>query len=139
MPRPDSRKLIPLAILLGLAIVTFIGSLSVEVLTFRVILTESGLYFEGIFDDIKTTRIQFASPRGRFWSAPGVSIAWPMFAVAIPHWLHIAAALAWPLWPRRRNIAAGKHCLGCGYNLNGNESGKCPECGVAMKNTTQPN
>lgn len=31
---------------------------------------------------------------------------------------------------RRRRMRAGQ-CIKCGYNLEGNESGVCPECGVA--------
>jgi hypothetical protein len=32
---------------------------------------------------------------------------------------------------RRRRALVG-HCLGCGYNLTGNASGICPECGTAI-------
>jgi hypothetical protein len=32
---------------------------------------------------------------------------------------------------RERRIAAGR-CVACGYNLTGNISGVCPECGTAV-------
>jgi hypothetical protein len=32
-------------------------------------------------------------------------------------------------WKRRRNA---RGCLGCGYDLTGNISGVCPECGAAV-------
>jgi hypothetical protein len=34
---------------------------------------------------------------------------------------------SWVFW--RRNSYPIGHCQSCGYNLQGNESGKCPECG----------
>jgi hypothetical protein len=35
------------------------------------------------------------------------------------------------LWYRDRRIPSG-HCEQCGYNLTGNVSGICPECGTAI-------
>ena len=37
---------------------------------------------------------------------------------------------------RRRRTGA---CLGCGYNLTGNVSGVCPECGRKLENVASPN
>ncbi|MHC4066868.1 MAG: hypothetical protein ACYSUI_20520 [Planctomycetota bacterium] len=34
-------------------------------------------------------------------------------------------------WCRRSRYAPG-FCQGCGYDLTGNVSGVCPECGVAV-------
>jgi hypothetical protein len=31
---------------------------------------------------------------------------------------------------RRRRLARGNRCTRCGYDLTGNESGVCPECGT---------
>jgi len=42
--------------------------------------------------------------------------------------LAVASAL---LWRRDRRIRPG-HCLKCGYDLTGNVSGVCPECGTAI-------
>jgi hypothetical protein len=48
----------------------------------------------------------------------------------IPLWT--ALTLVWGIaaltWYRRRHILPG-HCRKCGYNLTGNTSGRCPECG----------
>ena len=62
---------------------------------------------------------------------PDTALAWPWY-VALPLWLPtavlvIAAALAW-LWPQRRKPGT---CATCGYNLTGNITGRCPECGTA--------
>lgn len=35
---------------------------------------------------------------------------------------------------KRDSIPPG-HCLTCGYNLTGNISGRCPECGTPIKVT----
>jgi hypothetical protein len=34
-------------------------------------------------------------------------------------------------WPSRPGIPPG-HCRKCGYNLTGNTSGRCPECGTSV-------
>lgn len=50
----------------------------------------------------------------------------------IPLWLPLALATMPTafLWHRRR-IPPG-HCQRCGYDLTGNVSGRCPECGKAI-------
>ena len=41
------------------------------------------------------------------------------------------ALLTFALWPIcQRIIRKAGHCPACGYDLNGNESGVCPECGA---------
>ena len=52
------------------------------------------------------------------------------FTVVVPFWVVLLAAgipTAW-LWRRDRRSPKG-HCRKCGYNLTGNTSGVCPECG----------
>ena len=51
-----------------------------------------------------------------------------------PHWMTFLAVLVPSLigWFRSRRPPAG-HCHNCLYNLTGNESGVCPECGTAVK------
>jgi len=52
----------------------------------------------------------------------------PMLAV----FALIAVPTAWLWWRDRRRIPPG-HCQKCGYNLTGNVSGRCPECGTAIE------
>jgi hypothetical protein len=51
--------------------------------------------------------------------------------VVMPLWICftiVATPTAWLFWRDRRRIPPG-HCRECGYNLTGNVSGVCPECG----------
>jgi hypothetical protein len=52
----------------------------------------------------------------------------------VPLWLPlllVATPTAF-LWYRNRRPPPG-HCQKCGYNLTGNVSGRCPECGEAVR------
>ncbi len=40
---------------------------------------------------------------------------------------------AFPLQPAPQPVDRPTHCRSCGYDLKGNESGICPECGVAVQ------
>jgi hypothetical protein len=53
--------------------------------------------------------------------------AWGLIVIPI-------SAIAWLpiLIKRKRNIDPTPRCGTCGYNLTGNKSGVCPECGVTM-------
>jgi hypothetical protein len=54
--------------------------------------------------------------------------------VIVPIWiplLVVALPTAFVWWRDRRRIPPG-HCQICGYNLTGNVSGRCPECGSAV-------
>src|SRR5262249_648216 len=75
--------------------------------------------------------------RGKWWGrAPTyhVARAWPRRDVfwrdvTLPFWLIVplCGLCLFAAWPRRRVYPRGR-CATCGYNLTGNESGKCPEC-----------
>ena len=59
------------------------------------------------------------------------------FVLAVPCWflaLPVAAACCWRLATRsrRRLRELPGHCDGCGYDLRGNASGVCPECGTPV-------
>ena len=56
----------------------------------------------------------------------------------IPHWftatcLAILPAIWLFKWNKRRALSPNA-CPACGYDLTGNESGECPECGVGASN-----
>jgi hypothetical protein len=59
-------------------------------------------------------------------------------SVVVPYWLpSLFAAIAPALWIRARLVKVGRKrhglCLGCGYDLTGNASGTCPECGTLVR------
>jgi len=63
--------------------------------------------------------------------------------VQVPLWLVTAATAGLPLlwaarWLLRRRRVPGGHCQRCGYNLTGNVSGVCPECGAARSSGKGP-
>ena len=63
-----------------------------------------------------------------FWIVSTLPWSW------IPVMLLIALAIPTAIfWYRDRRPRKG-HCLHCGYNLTGNESGVCPECAAAVPN-----
>ena len=80
---------------------------------------------EGVFD----------SDRLHFTKVVGYTIR--ATAVEIPMWMPCGILSIFVLWLWHPNIAALVrkfrtpigYCRGCGYNLTGNTSGRCPECG----------
>jgi hypothetical protein len=69
------------------------------------------------------------------WVLGGYCVYSYRWTVYIPCWLllgiaAIPTALLW--WRRRRRYSPG-HCRECGYNLTGNTSGRCPECGSPIQ------
>ena len=65
--------------------------------------------------------------------------------VRLPCWMLLNLCIAYPglvlvrntITRRRRNRPG--LCVSCGYNLTGNVSGICPECGSAIVNSTRSN
>lgn len=57
--------------------------------------------------------------------------------ISIPLWLIIATVgpVAAFLWYRGRRRPGPGHCPNCNYDLTGNESGKCSECGAVIAST----
>ncbi len=68
----------------------------------------------------------------RRWSGVGGTHLW--FPLWIP-FLLVALTPDFLFWRDRRRPQPG-HCLTCGYNLAGNVSGVCPECGAAVPENT---
>jgi hypothetical protein len=104
----------------------------------------------GLLGCVRAQGIQGICPQWRFGRAEGIGDA-PIFKpvygslsalgefyVVAPLWmLFLIAALptAFLWWLDRRRIPLG-HCQKCGYNLTGNVSGICPECGQKLNGTT---
>ncbi len=94
--------------------------------------------------DLSGWRIYKVHPRKqdaffRFWRRdhgfllPAVRPYWNRTAY-IPLWLPfatLAIPTAYLFWPDSRCPPEG-HCQSCGYNLTGNVSGVCPECGTGV-------
>ena len=76
---------------------------------------------------------QFAIARTRFFGQPGRRGLWmSRYFVKCPYWFVIGVCAILPLrWMMLRRVPPG-HCACCGYNLTGNMSGVCPECGAAV-------
>jgi hypothetical protein len=64
------------------------------------------------------------------------------YAVRVPWWMLVMVLGALPLWRgassfrrdrRRRRLAVRNCCLACGYDLTGDVSGVCPECGGSVR------
>jgi len=64
---------------------------------------------------------------------------WSPVKVELPNWLLFATTTmptAFFFWLDRRRTRPG-HCQQCGYNLTGNTSGICPECGTPIPKEMQ--
>jgi hypothetical protein len=72
------------------------------------------------------------------WAALGFAKTWLSFT--IPYWAVMALCAilptAWILAISRRLPSSG--CAACSYNLTGNTSGVCPECGTAVSQKSEP-
>ena len=92
------------------------------------------------------------TPPGWFYSyfvsfEPGM-LLWPTTApskggwkgVVIPLWIPfvVTAGFAAVSWRRLRARLPGR-CQNCAYDLTGNASGVCPECGTAIQNAEKLN
>ena len=91
----------------------------------------AGLEFYSGCERILTTNVAWW-PCLNKTTQSGVTVSGPIsaFEISLPLWLPFLI-VAFPtaiLWRRERWIPAG-HCRECGYNLTGNVSGVCPECG----------
>jgi hypothetical protein len=76
-----------------------------------------------------------ASPYGFCWPFADIQPSPKGSVVHLPLWLPLLV-LAIPtayIWHRDRRRYPPGHCQKCGYDLTGNESGKCPECGGPCK------
>jgi hypothetical protein len=87
---------------------------------------EPFLSYERFADELRPTRLPFWKGwfhQDKYWSAY-LPLWMPLLIVAIP--------TTWLWWRDRRCIPSG-HCRKCGYDLTGNVSGVCPECGEKVE------
>ena len=81
------------------------------------------------------------SPGGRILrGVPMKRVTVVVFPLWFPFLLFFAypvLAFIWGPWRRHRHRRKGL-CLKCGYDLTGNVSGRCPECGEATSGTCKP-
>jgi hypothetical protein len=72
------------------------------------------------------------------WALPAVSRRGSSSIVLVPLWLPLALFLLVTVAARRvsRRRPLLPECETCGYNLTGNVSGQCPECGTPIPGTT---
>ena len=82
-------------------------------------------------------------PIGPFWAWPdgllyvhSDAISDSVAIIFLPHWLTnvVAWAVLFIFWHKSRKPPEG-HCQRCGYDLTGNESGRCPECDHRIETT----
>jgi hypothetical protein len=77
----------------------------------------------------------YREPKKKLWPywEPNRRIRALWFQLWLPLWIPLACVAlptALLVWADRRRIRPG-HCRECGYDLTGNVSGRCPECGAS--------
>lgn len=84
----------------------------------------------GLFDDAEEASINWGRRQpddpGTIW-IPKSGHGPDLRTWYIPLWIPFLLSIAVVIVTRRRPLWG--HCRKCGYNLTGNESGRCPECG----------
>jgi hypothetical protein len=82
--------------------------------------------------------VQYRHPIGVIAKVVGLLTCLALFLAAVRGmfiFLPLAVLLAIPvaiLWRLDRPRILPGHCTTCGYDLTGNESGRCPECGKSV-------
>jgi len=72
-------------------------------------------------------------------SSSGLVFRFPLWTLVVLLLAYATCVLIIPAYRRRRRFRSGR-CIQCGYNLTGNVSSVCPECGCATftRNGTSP-
>lgn len=71
----------------------------------------------------------------------GIWTHWPSYKktsgyTKIPFWMLFLPTLLFTIWMWRTSRVLPGKCWKCRYDLTGNESGVCPECGTASDHST---
>jgi hypothetical protein len=97
-----------------------------------------GSGYTGVFPSLPMSRFQnglrFNPPSERFRWAPHEPVTFESGGGYVAVWL-LLVAVAVPtflVWRRSRPRRMPGTCVQCGYDLTGNTSGQCPECGTTI-------
>jgi predicted RNA-binding Zn-ribbon protein involved in translation (DUF1610 family) len=90
--------------------------------------------------DIRIGGMGFGVVRGRMYSQPSNAYSNTWYAVFCPRWFIVGLLGAYPVFAFvRASLRRWRHrrdrrglCSKCEYDLTGNVSGVCPECGTAV-------
>jgi hypothetical protein len=98
------------------------------------LLSEHPIHYRSMFFSTSTDRplLHYLWPPRALLQRPFYVRGSTMCHVSVPFWvaaLPLSVLTVW-LWRRDRRPKPG-HCQRCGYDLTGNTSGTCPECGLA--------
>lgn len=97
----------------------------------------------GIGWDIGSIQYLSCSELANAWSNTALRLRWGVnhrkdHWLLVPFWmLTVGCGLPWAMisflsWKRCRRVACARICRACGYDLRGNVSGRCPECGIEI-------
>jgi len=90
-------------------------------------------WLPGMYCETCASWDEFASCFWRFGLAPTARSDEDLgvMEVTVPLWIPLALVGVPTIWlgRRERRLARVGCCAACGYNLTGNTSGRCPECG----------
>ncbi|GMU84288.1 MAG: hypothetical protein AMXMBFR47_41580 [Planctomycetota bacterium] len=99
-----------------------------------------GIGSRGIWGDTWREHLRALGLTGlRTWSTPAYNSV-GLETIYLPFWmplLAIGGPTFW-LWLRRRGTSGSGACEACGYDLTGNLSGQCPECGTLVAGFVRP-
>jgi len=128
----------------GLLLATLVGWVVSSLWTFgringeggvTVILADGGVTFaHGLrFPGFPRLWVSSSRPVKWGWGLPHVVARPQGHHVWVPFWSFVlfSVSVAGYLWWKDRRFPTGL-CLHCGYNLTGNTSGVCPECGESI-------